>query len=110
MNSYIITKANVQVNGQAADLLTLKFGEPASNDVIVKDADAALSSLGLTGGKIVLLNGPASLPVAVNLSHGIGHLYGAVAVYDPKLQGYVVAVSHDKDYALGALIKADVKS
>jgi CRISPR-associated protein Csx3 len=75
-------------------LLRLSFGTPAQNDEIVRDAVLALSSLKLQGGETVFFNGPASLPVACALAHGVAHLFKEVAVFDPKMAGYVVAVSH----------------
>ena len=75
-------------------LLRLSFGTPAQNDRIVRDAVLALDELKLAGGETVLLNGPASLPVACALAHGVAHLFKEVAVFDPKMGGYVVAVSH----------------
>lgn len=78
----------------AGVLLRLSFGAPAQNDQIVRDAVAALSELELTGGQTVFLNGPASLPAACAIAHGVSHLFTEVAVFDPKMAGYVVAVSH----------------
>ena len=75
-------------------LLRLSFGTPAQNDQIVLDAVCALGELELTGGQTVFLNGPASLPVACAIAHGVAHLFKEVAVFDPKMAGYVVAVSH----------------
>src|SRR4051812_23239029 len=75
--------------------VAIGFGDPALNTQLVPDAIDALTALRLTGGRGIHLNGPASLPVAIALSHAVGHLYGYVACYDPKLQGYVVAISHD---------------
>ena len=86
-------------------LLRLSFGEAAGNDRIVVDAVAALKALMPLSGSVVYLNGPASLPVACAIAHGICHLFGAVAVFDPKLQGYVVAVSHGGP-AVGTIVKA----
>ena len=86
------------------NVLRVSFGSPASNDQIVKDAVAGLKDLGLTGGPLLKINGPASLPVAVALAHGVTHLYGAVAVWDPKLSRYVVSVSHNPDFNVGDLI------
>lgn len=86
------------------NILRLSFGAPAQNDQIVRDAVVAVKALNLTGGKLVRLNGPASLPVACAIAHEVGHLYGAVACFDPKLAKYVVAVSHDPDFAVGDLI------
>lgn len=101
---------NVSVDRVGADdtvVLRVGFGEPAQNDQIVRDAVAAVRGLNLSGGKAVALNGPASLPAAVALSHELGHLFGAILVFDPKMAGYVVAVSHDPAYAVGDVIPAD---
>lgn len=110
MATYNVTASTVRSLHGFATLLKIAFGTPAQNDQIVRDAVAALESLKLEGGKLVLLNGPASLPVAIALAHGVSHLYGAVACYDPKMAGYIVSVSHDPELAVGAVILAtDVK-
>lgn len=75
-------------------LLRLSFGTPAQNTEIVRDAVVALEALQLVGGTTVFLNGPASLPVACAVAHGVAHLFMEVACYDPKMSGYVVAISH----------------
>lgn len=86
------------------DVLKIGFGVPAQNDQIVKDAVVAVKELSLQGGKVIKLNGPASLPVAIAIAHEVGHLYGAVAAFDPKLAKYVVAISHDPSLKVGDLI------
>ena len=101
MATYSIQASDV---GSGVVVLKLAFGEPAGNDRIVVDAVAALQALGLSGGQTVGLNGPASLPVAIAIGHGIAHLFKEVAVYDPKLGSYVVAVSHG-GREVGSLIK-----
>ncbi len=103
-STYNITTSTVTVAGRPADLLRLAFGEQAQNDRIVVDAAAALESLALKGGDLCLLNGPASLPVACAIAHGIGHLYKGVGVFDPKMTGYVLAIAHGGEYALGQVI------
>lgn len=89
-------------------ILKVGFGSPAQNDEIVRDAVARLSEMTLngelSGGKIVKINGPASLPVAVAIAHGVNHLYETVAVFDPKLGKYVVSVSHGTEYKPGDLV------
>lgn len=90
-NTYRVT---AETPSDGVVLLRLAFGDPAQNDVIVQDAAAALESLKLSGGQTVLLNGPASLPVAAVLTHGVAHLFREVAVFDPKMGSYIVAVSH----------------
>jgi len=90
-------------------ILEIGFGEPASNDKIIKDAairlDELIKSGELSGGKMIKINGPASLPVAMLLGHRLAHLYETVACYDPKLGCYVVVSSHGGDYRLGDLVK-----
>lgn len=99
MATYIINLEN--------DVLSVGFGEPAQNDEIVKDAkivlDEMLKSQQLHG-KLLKINGAASLPVAFVISHAVSHLYGAIAVYDPKLQKYVVSISHTPEVRVGDLI------
>jgi CRISPR-associated protein Csx3 len=88
--------------------LRISFGDPAQNDQIVRDAaqrlDELVKSGQIAGGEIIRINGPASLPVAMTLAHGLGHLYQAVACYDPKLSSYVVAIAHGDKYRVGDLI------
>ncbi|MBU4314730.1 MAG: CRISPR-associated protein Csx3 [Actinobacteria bacterium] len=90
------------------DVLKVAFGEAAQNDQIVAEASTTLAEMTasgeLAGGPIVKINGPASLPVAVAIAHAVGHLYETVAVFDPKLGKYVVAVSHGTAYKPGDLI------
>ncbi|MEZ6087008.1 MAG: CRISPR-associated protein Csx3, partial [Pirellulaceae bacterium] len=62
--------------------------------VIVRDAIETIESLNLTGGAIIKFNGPASLPVAMALAHSVAHRYEVVACFDPKLNAYIVAISH----------------
>ncbi len=96
----------VQLEGVKEGVATvrLSFGAPAENDRLVREAVAGIAALGLGGGKGVKFNGPASLPVAMALSHAVAHLYGYVACFDPKLGKYVVAISHDPTVRVGELI------
>jgi len=100
MSSYIIEKKG--------DTLFVKFGDPAQNDQIVRDAVNRLKEMivsgELSGGPIIKVNGPASLPVAMAICHAIAHLYQVVACYDPKLGKYVVAVTHSSNSSLGELV------
>jgi CRISPR-associated protein Csx3 len=85
--------------------VAIGFGEPADNTVVVPDAVAALSGLKLGGGRGIHFSGPASVPAAMALAHGVAHLYGYVACWDPKLGGYVVVISHDAAMRPGMLIR-----
>ncbi len=102
MNTYHI---DLQENGT---LMIIRFGAQATNDQIVRDAESRLSELkasgALAGGPIIRVNGPASLPVAMVISHHLVHLYQTVAAYDPKLSKYVVIANHGGAYSLGDLI------
>jgi CRISPR-associated protein Csx3 len=104
MSTYNIVSSSVSTSSGHATMLKVSFGTPAQNDVIVKDASASLEALALTGGPLVLVNGPASLPVAMVLCHGLCHKFGAVGCFDPKMAGYVVAVSHRPDLGVGAIV------
>lgn len=102
MASYKIT---VETPSEGITMFRVGFADPAQNDVIVKDAQKALDEIKPAGGALALVNGPASLPVAFVLAHGLGHKFGAVACFDPKMGGYVVSISHDPDRPLGEIIK-----
>ena len=87
------------------DILRVAFGERAQNDQIVIDATARLDEMysngELDGGGLLKVNGPASLPVAMVLAHKLAHLFAAVSCYDPKVNKYVVTISHDPSYEIG---------
>jgi len=85
-------------------LLRIGFIGDAANSQRVPDALTALASCRLPGGRGLLFNGPASLPVAMALAHGVAHLYQFIACWDPKLQKYVVAVSHSPVHRPGDLL------
>ena len=87
------------------DVLRVAFGERAQNDQIVKDAAARLEEMyshgDLNGGGLLKVNGPASLPVAMVLAHKLAHLFDAIACFDPKVNRYVVTISHGPRFAIG---------
>ena len=89
-------------------ILNVKFGTPSDNSVITQDAHQRLLDLKangtLKGGPLLRVNGPASLPVAFVIAHAVDHLYATIAVYDPKLTAYVVAVCHTSTHAIGQLV------
>ena len=88
------------------NILKIGFGRPAQNDEICKDALKALQQLEkeLEGGELIKINGPVSFPVAVLIGHFVAHKYAYVAIYDPILDKYVVAIAHGPKYAVGDLI------
>ena len=102
-STYIITRDDTGI-------LWVDFGTPSDNTQIVKDAAARLDVMQkageLSGGGLLRINGPASLPVAMVLGHKLSHLFEAIACFDPKMNKYVVAISHspNPDYAVGNVI------
>lgn len=106
-----MTSFNIELQGE---VLKVGFGEPAQNDQIVKDAAARLDKMmesgELSGGALLKINGPASVPACYVIAHKVAHLYGAIAVFDPKLgekgtSKYVVCISHNPAYKLGDVIE-----
>lgn len=111
MATYKIETAAVTVATATATMFRVGFADPAQNDQIVRDASALLDGLGEFGGQLALVNGAASLPVTMVLAHKLAHRYGVVACFDPKLSGYVVAITHNPEFPLGTVIPAtDVAS
>ena len=99
----------VSVTTGGCNLFKVGFGEPAQNDAIVKDAESLMVGLetgGDLGGGVALVNGPASLPVAMVLAHHLAHRFAAIGCFDPKMSGYVVAISHDPALPIGFVIPA----
>lgn len=92
-------------------LLRVGFGEPAANDAIVRSAYARLEQMmrdgELGGGGVLGITGPASMPVVVTIAHAVLHRFTAIAVFDPKLDRFVVAASHDPHVPVGNLMTED---
>ena len=95
------------------DVLKVGFGEPANNDQIVQDAAARLDELietgQLPGGALLKINGPASVPVSYVIAHKVTHLYGAIAVFDPKIgekgtNKYIIAIAHNPTYKIADML------
>ena len=55
-------------------------------------------------GRLLKINGAQSVPIAYHIAHKAAHLYGAVAIFDPKLSGYVISITHDPEYELGMVL------
>ena len=104
MSSYTIT-----LDG---DILRIGFNKEvsATGDRIVRDAIAQLDVLvevgQLSGGKLIKIDGKMSLLVAYTLAHALVHLYGAIAVFDPRLSAYIVVKSNTPDYPIASRIDA----
>jgi CRISPR-associated protein Csx3 len=106
---------NIEMTRDASgDLLQVGFGEPATGDKIVQEISLKLremiSSKQIRGGELLRINGMQSVAAAYTFAHGVAHLYGAIAVFDPKIEGngydgYIVVISHNPDYPVGKVLK-----
>ena len=80
---------------RTGDTLNIDFGETAGTNVeIVTEVGETLQQIDLTGGGTLKINGRASLPVGMQIAHAVGHLFTEIACFDPKLDAYVVVISH----------------
>ena len=84
-------------------ILKIGFGEPAQNPAILKELDEVLNIDPTV--RVLKINGPASLPIAMWLAHTVSHIFGTIATYDPKLNGYVVVIDHSGEYKIGDVLK-----
>ena len=98
------------------DTLHVRFNPDVSGtgDRIVRDALIQLQTLidgeKLRGGSLLKINGPLSVLVSYVLAHELGHLYSAIAVFDPRLGGekknrYVVTISCSPQYVVGDILE-----
>lgn len=105
-----MTSYNIEIEN---DILQVRFDRDRhfTGDRIVRDAEQRLEELidsgALTGGTLLKINGSMSLPVCYTIAHKLGHLYNAIAVFDPRLKSYVVVISTNPKYQLGDRIDID---
>lgn len=96
-----------------AGILQVSFDKdnPVTGDRIVRDTQTRIEELiaskVLTGGDLLKIDGRMSLPVSYTIAHELGHLYSAIAVFDPRLKAYVVVISTNPEYQLGDCISAE---
>ena len=80
-------------------------------DQIVKDVEKQLDQMisggEIKGGKLLKIYGRISVLASYTLAHQLGHLYGAIAVSDTRLNAYVVVNSTTPDYPLGTRINLE---
>ena len=110
MSSFNVSISPDAAPAAAPQAVIVKVGfnpaEPANNDRLVPDALEALAAAGVPQGVPVLINGPASLPVAMALSHALAHTQPFIAGFDTKMGGYVVCVAHGDGPKAGDFIPA----
>lgn len=78
-------------------------------EVLIKQAkekiDELINNGTIKGGKLLKINGKATVTLSCMIASKVAHIYGNVAIYDPKLEGYVVALCHGGEYSEGYFIK-----
>ena len=107
MLSYSITYSQDNLGN---DLLKVAFSKTLNQgNIIVEDAKEELNKLiksqQLKGGKLIKIDGKQSYLVSYTIAHEICHLYETIAVSNPKLGGYIVVISSNKNYPLGSIIE-----
>ncbi|HAG81710.1 MAG TPA: CRISPR-associated protein Csx3 [Cyanobacteria bacterium UBA12227] len=66
----------------------------------------------LPGGKLLKVNGRSTVLASFVMALELAHLYGAIAVFDPRLGApgldrYIVTISHTPDYQVGDTIDVE---
>ena len=94
-----------------ATVYRVAFGDRDGTNVErVRELAQHIKDEPLNGGGLLLIDGSQSIPVAYTLGHAVAHLFGAVAVRDPKLEGifhdpvYIICVTHDPRWAVGDVV------
>lgn len=85
------------------------FSKGRSHAQMLKELEMQLNHLiasnALRYGPLIKVQGPLSMPAAFILAHHVAHLFGAIAVFDPYLQGHVVAITQNPNYQLGDIVE-----
>jgi CRISPR-associated protein Csx3 len=78
--------------------------EDIPKNVATDISDLLDSLLSRQGGEILKIGAFASPALAVIIALKVAHLYAAIAVWDHKLGGYVVAISDHPNFKIGDVI------
>lgn len=78
----------------------IKDGDLLALEVAQK-IDKLIETKQLKGGKILKINGKSSVLASFIIAHKVSHLYANIAVFDPKIDGYVTTIRHGGQYAIG---------
>jgi CRISPR-associated protein Csx3 len=98
-----MTSYHIKLEG---DTLKVDFNRdvPAKGDQLVRDAETRLDEMiqsgEIKGGTLLKISGPQSIPICYTIAHRVSHLYGAIAVCDPRI-GHVVVISTNPAYPVG---------
>ena len=88
-------------DGQQYCQLSCDFGAVAADgDEIVREVAEYVRHLGIYG-RGCFVTGRMSVPVAFVVGHAFGHMFGFVAVFDPKIGTYIVVTAHADGVVVG---------
>ena len=95
------------------DILKVSCIRTEGNQIAVDTAariDELIAAGKLKGGKLLRVNGRTSLLSSYVIAHRLGHLYSAIAVFDPKIcdveiDRYIVALSHGSNSPIGSVLE-----
>jgi len=117
INKITNTQKSLKLDHQISEAFTANLHENTLNincklavvegDVLTKEAALKIDELmnqNLTGGDLLKINGKSSVAVNFMIANKLAHLYGNIAVWDPKLCDYVITLRHGGKYAEGELI------
>ncbi|MGY6528530.1 MAG: hypothetical protein ACXITR_01245 [Cyanobacterium sp.] len=80
--------------------LGIKDGDSLTREVEEK-INQLIATKQLKGGKLLKINGKSSVLASFVIAHKVCHLYANVAVFDPKIDGYVTVTRHGGLYPIG---------
>lgn len=86
--------------------ITTVLPSKRTNQELLKMASSEITDLKtlVKHGGVLKITGRCSLPLMSFLTHSFGHLHQAICVYDPKLDRFLVTISHSPEYSVGDLI------
>lgn len=100
-----MSSVSLQLDGE---ILHIKFNQAAQTPTIIQDTWHQLNRMVqknlLPGGPFIGVNGASTLVSGYAISQVLAERYDTVAVYDPKLDGYVVVVASTGLYPRGEVI------
>ena len=100
-----MSSVSLELDGE---ILHIKFNQAAQTPTIIRDTydqlDEMVQENLLPGGPFIGVNGASTLLSGYAISQLLGQRYDTVAVFDPKLDGYIVVISSTELYQLGEVI------
>lgn len=90
------------------NLLTIILPQGKTTAELVKMLVEELKGLNAKSGfcgSLIKITGACPVILGFALSHHVSHLFGTVAVFEPKLNNFVVCISHSPAFKVGDIIE-----